>query len=250
MLETKNSFNVCQSALYTCCCSVSQSCLTLCDPMGCSSSGFPDLHFSWNLLKLMSIESVMSSNHLFLCHTLLLLPLIFPSIRVFSSESAPCIMWPKYWSFSFSISPSNEYSEFISFEVKWKSLSLVWLFAAHDLYNPWNSPGQNTGVGKLSLLQGIFPTQGSNPGLPHCRWFLYQLKLSHKGSISFSNWLIDLLAVQGTPKSPSTTIKSINSSALSLLYGPTLTSICDYWKNQNSGKDCYFLLQGIFPNQW
>ena len=67
----------------------------------------------WSLLKLMSVESVMSSNHLILCHPLLLPPSIFPSIRVFSNETVLCIRWPKYWSFSFSISPSNEYSGLI-----------------------------------------------------------------------------------------------------------------------------------------
>ena len=72
---------------------------------------------SWGLLKLMSIESVMPSNHLILCHPLLLPPSIFPSIRVFSNESAVCIRWPKYWSFSFSVSPSNEYSGLISFRL-------------------------------------------------------------------------------------------------------------------------------------
>ena len=70
---------------------------------------------SWSLLKLMSIESVMPSNHLILCHPLLLLSSVFPSIRVFSNESVLCIMWPKYWSLSFSVSPSNEYSGLISF---------------------------------------------------------------------------------------------------------------------------------------
>ena len=70
---------------------------------------------SWSLLKLLSIESMMSSNHLILCRPLLLLPSVLPSIRVFSSESALHIRWPKYWSFSFSISPSNEYSELMSF---------------------------------------------------------------------------------------------------------------------------------------
>ena len=69
---------------------------------------------SWSLLKLMPIRLMMPSNHLILCHPLLLLPSIFPSIRVFSNEAALCIRWPKYWSFSFSISTSNEYSEFIS----------------------------------------------------------------------------------------------------------------------------------------
>jgi len=72
-----------------------------------------------NLLKLMSIASVMPSNHLILCHPLLLLPSIFPSIRVFSSESVLCIRWPRYWSYSFSISPSKEYSELISFRIGW-----------------------------------------------------------------------------------------------------------------------------------
>ena len=74
---------------------------------------------SRGLFKLMSVELVMLSNHLILCHPLLLLPSVFPSIRVFSNESALCIRWPKYWSFSFSISPSNEYSRVISFRIDW-----------------------------------------------------------------------------------------------------------------------------------
>ena len=77
---------------------------------------------SWSLSKLMSIDSVMPSNHLILCRPLLLLPSIFPSIRVFSSESALCIRWPKYWSFSFSISPSNEHPGLISFRMNWLNL--------------------------------------------------------------------------------------------------------------------------------
>ena len=80
---------------------------------------------SQSLFKLMSIESVMPSNHLILCHPLLLLPSIFSSIRVFSSESVLCIRWPKYWSFSFSISPSNEYSGVISFRIDWFDLLAV-----------------------------------------------------------------------------------------------------------------------------
>ena len=114
---------------------------------------------SWSLLKLMSMESVMPSNRLILCCPLLLLPSIFPSIRVFSNESVLHIRWPKYWSFSFSISPSNEYSGLISFRMDW----------------------------------------------------------------------LDLLAVQGTLKSsPTPQFKGINSSALSFLYSPALTSIRDY----------------------
>ena len=77
---------------------------------------------SWSLLKLMSIESVIPSNHLVLWHPLLLLPSVFPSIRVSSNDLALCIRWPKYWSFSFSISPSNEYSVLISFRIDWFGL--------------------------------------------------------------------------------------------------------------------------------
>ena len=80
---------------------------------------------SWSLLKLMSVESVMPFNHLILCHPLLLLPSVFPSIRVFSNELALCIRQPKYWSFSFSISPPNEYSGLISFRIDWFDLLAV-----------------------------------------------------------------------------------------------------------------------------
>ena len=80
---------------------------------------------SWSLLKLMSIESVMPSNHLIFCCPLLLPPSIFPSIRIFSNESLLCIRWPKYWSFSFSNNPSNEYSGLISFRMDWLDLFAV-----------------------------------------------------------------------------------------------------------------------------
>ena len=114
---------------------------------------------SWTLLKLISIELMMPSNHLILYCSLLLLPSIF-HIRIFSNELALCIRWPTYWSFSFSISPSNDYSGLISFRIDW----------------------------------------------------------------------FDLLAVQGIlESSPALQFKNMNSLALSLLYGPTLTSIHDYW---------------------
>ena len=93
--------------------------------MDCSTRGSPVLHYFPDLLKLMSIESMVPSNHLILCFPFLFLLLIFPSIRVFSSESALRIRWPKYWSFSFSISPSNEYSELISFRMDWLDLLAV-----------------------------------------------------------------------------------------------------------------------------
>ena len=119
---------------------------------------------SRSLLKLVSIESVMPSNRLILSHSLLLLPSIFPNIRVFSSESALHIRWPKYWNFIFSISPSNEYSGLISFRIDW----------------------------------------------------------------------FDLLVVEGTlASSPTPQFKSISSSTISLLYGPAVTSIHDYWKNHS-----------------
>ena len=93
--------------------------------MDCSTPGLPVHHNSRSLLKLMSIESVMPSNHLILCCPLLLPPLIFPSIRVFSNESFLLIRWPKYWSFSFSISPSSEYLGLISFRMDWLDLLAV-----------------------------------------------------------------------------------------------------------------------------
>ena len=93
-----------------------QSCPTLCDPMNCKHQASLSITNSWSLLKLMSIKSLMPSNHLILCLPLLL-PSIFPSIRVFSSESVLHIRWPKYWSFSFNISPSSKYSGLISFRM-------------------------------------------------------------------------------------------------------------------------------------
>ena len=87
--------------------------------MNCSMPGLPVHHQLRSSLKLMSIEWVIPSSHLILCHPFLLLPSILPSIRVFSSESTLCMRWPKYWSFSFSISPSNEYSGVISFRTDW-----------------------------------------------------------------------------------------------------------------------------------
>ena len=99
--------------------SVTQLCPTLCDPMDCSMPGFPVNHQLQSLLKLMSVESVMPSNHLILYIPLILLPSIFLSIMVFTNQLALCIRCPKYWSFSFSIIPSNKYSGVISFRIDW-----------------------------------------------------------------------------------------------------------------------------------
>ena len=144
------------SALFS---SVAQSCPTLCDPWTAARQASLSITNSRSPPKLMSIESVMPSNHPILCRPLLLLPSIFPSIRVFSNESALHIRCPEYWSFSFSISPSNEHSGLISFRMDW----------------------------------------------------------------------LDLLADQRTlMSSPTSQSKSIHSSALSFLCGPTLTSIHDH----------------------
>ena len=143
-----------------CCWSVAKSCPT--GDWACQASLY--LSISWSLPKFLSIALVMPFNHVILCHPYLLLTSIFPSIRVFSNVLSLCIRWSKYWNFSFSISPSNEYSWLISFKADW----------------------------------------------------------------------FDLPAVQGTLKSSAAPqFESINSSALTLLYGPVLTAVCDYWKNHS-----------------
>ena len=105
--------------------SVAQSCANSLQPHGLQHARPPCPSPTPGVYQLMSIESMMPSNHLILCHPLLLLPPIFPSIRVFSNESALRIRWPKYWSFSFSISPSNEHSRPISFRMDWLDLLAV-----------------------------------------------------------------------------------------------------------------------------
>ena len=112
--------------------SVTQSCPSLCDPLSITNSR--------SLLKLMSIELVMPSSHLILCRPLLLLPPIPPSIRVFSNESTLHMMWPKYWSFSFSISPSNEHPGLISFRMDWLDLLAVQGTVKSLLQHCYNPP--------------------------------------------------------------------------------------------------------------
>ena len=146
--------------------SVSQSCPTLWDPMDCSTPGLPIHHHLPELTQthVHRVSDAIQPSHL--CRPLLLQPSIFPSIRVFPNESVVHIRWPKYWSSSFSISPSNEYSGLISFRMDWLDP-----FVVQESYSQESSP---------------------------------------------------------TPQ-----FKSINSSVLSFLYSPTLTSIHDYWKNHN-----------------
>ena len=109
------------------CCSGAQSCLNFVTPWTAARQASLSLSpsISQSLLKVMSIELVMPSNHLILCHPFFLLPSIFPSIRVFSNELVLCIRWAKYWNFNFSISPSSEYSGLISFRVDWTDLIAV-----------------------------------------------------------------------------------------------------------------------------
>ena len=110
---------------YDCCCSVAQLCRLFATPWTSACQVSLSFTISQSLLKFMSIESVMPSNHLNLCSPLLLLHSIFPSIMVFSNESVLCNRGPKYWSFNFSISPSNEYSRLISFRIDWFDLLAV-----------------------------------------------------------------------------------------------------------------------------
>jgi len=147
---------------------VSDSLLTLWTAACQASLSFT---ISQSLLKLMSIESVMPSNHLILCHLLLLLPSIFPSIRVFSSESSLCIRWPKYWSFSFSISPSNEYSGPISFRIHWfdtlksllqhhslkASILQCSAFFMVQLSHPYTTTGKTIALTRWTFLGKVIP---------------------------------------------------------------------------------------------
>ena len=121
---------------------------------------------SWSLLRLMSIKLVMSSNHLIHCHPLLLPPSIFPTIRVFSNQSVLCIRWPKYWSFSFSISPSNEYSGLISFRIDWLDL-----LAVQGTLK--SSPTSNVGGRKISFSQ---EGNKSKCCTPRINYFLFLLR--------------------------------------------------------------------------
>ena len=145
---------------------VAQSRLTLCTAEHQASLSFT---ISQNLLKLMSIESVMLSNHLILCRPLLLLPLSFPSIRVLSNESGLCIRWPKYWSFSFSISPSNEYSGLISFRMDWLDLLAV-QGALKSLLQHHSSKASVLWCSAFSMVQLSHPYMTTGKTIALTRW--------------------------------------------------------------------------------
>ena len=198
-----------------CCCSITKSCLTLCDPMDCSTPGSSTI--SQSLLKFMSIVSVMLSNHLILCYSLLLLPSIFPSIRVFSNEPALCIRWPNYWSLNFIINPSSECSGLICFRIDWFDLLAV----QRTLKSLLRHPGLKASMARVLELQ----FQHLSPSNEYSELILFKIDQ------------MDLFAVQGTLKSLFQHHSSkasfpasqfiINSSVLSFLCSPPLTSIHD-----------------------
>ena len=132
---------------------------------------------SWSLLKLMSIESVMPSNHLILCHSLLLLPSIFPSIRVFSSESVLHIRWPKCWSFSFNINPSNEYSGLISFRMDWLDLLAV-QGTLKSLLQHHNSKASILWCSAFFIVQLSHPYMTTGKTISWTRWTFFGKVLS------------------------------------------------------------------------
>ena len=125
LVSPRTNIWICGLQTFCCCCSVAKLCPTLCGPWTAAHQSSLSFTISQSLLKLMSIEAVMPSSHPILCHPLLLLPSIFFSIWIFSSELALRIRWPRYWSYSFSISPSNEYSGLISFRIDWFDLLAV-----------------------------------------------------------------------------------------------------------------------------
>ena len=124
---------------------------------------------SWSLFKLMSIESVLSSYHLILCRTLLLLPSIFPTIRVFSNESVLCIKWPKYWTFSFNISLSNEYSGLISFRMDWLALLSV-QETLESLLQHHSSKASITWCSAFFIVQLSHPYRNTGKTIALIRW--------------------------------------------------------------------------------
>ena len=190
------------------------------------TAAFQDsLSFTISMLRLVSIELVMPSNHLILCHSLLLLPSIFPSIRVFDSESALHLRWPKFWSFSFSISSANEYSGSISFRIDWFDLAiqrtLKSLLQHHNL--------------KASILQclAFFMVQFSYKTTTLTIW-IFVSKVMSLLFKTLSRFEIAILPrskglvwspccpSDSQESSPTPQFKSINSLALSLLYCPTM----------------------------
>ena len=149
--------------------SVSQLCQTLCNLMEVAHQASLSTTNSRSLLTLMTIESVMPSNHLILCRSLLLLPSIFSSIRIFSNESVLCIRWPKDWSYSFSISPSNEYSGLISLRMDWLDLLAV-PGTLKSLIQHHNSKASILWCQTFFMVQLSYPYMNTGKTIALIRW--------------------------------------------------------------------------------
>ena len=161
--ESGNELDIQRAWIGIRCCSTAQSCPTLCDPMDFSTLGFPICHQLPGLTQThVHWVGDAISNHLILCHPLLL-PSVFPSIRVFSNESVLCIRWPKYWNFSFSISPSSEYSGLISFGIHWFDL-LVWSKGLSRVFSSTTARRHQCSAFFIVLLSHLYTTTGKN----HC----------------------------------------------------------------------------------
>ena len=205
-------------------------CPTLCNPIDCRMPGFPILHHLPELAQTYSTELVMPSNHLALCCPLLLLPPIFPSIGVFSNESGLRFRWPKYWSFSFSISPSNEYSGLISFGIDWFDLlavqgALKSLLQHHSL--------------KASILQlsAFYMVQLSHPYMTTGKTLALSIQ-------TFASTVMTLLFNICLGISESIEIACMHAKSLRLC--PIL---CDLMDCSPPGSSVRTLLQEIFPTQ-
>ena len=202
-----SAFNLSQHQFNSVQFSFSVMSISLWPPWTAASQASLSITISRSLVKLMSIESLMPSNHLILCHPLLHLPSVFPSIRVFSNESVLCMRWPKYWSFSFSISPSNEYSGLISFRkvqliynvvlvsgiskvVQLYSFQIIFLYRL--LQNTeYNSPCHRIGPCWLFVLYIVF--QFSSVQSLSCVWFFVTPWITaRQASLSITNMVVHL----------------------------------------------------------
>ena len=205
---------------------VQSLCLILCDPMDCRAPGYSVLHYFPRLLKFMFIESVIPSSHFIFCHPLLLLPSIFPSVMVFSKESALHIRWPKYW--SFSISPSNEYSGLISFRIEWFDILAN---QKEDIKSPL----------QLTVRKHrFFSTQPSLWSNSHIHtWLLekhsFDLMDLCQQIMSLLFSMLSRLVIAFLPRSKCLLISWLlsPSAEIGFLYSSTLKSTLDYWKNHS-----------------
>ena len=208
--------------------------MTLCDPMDCSMPGFPVHHQLPSLLKLMAIKLVMPSNHLTLWGSLLFLPSIFPSIRVFPSESVLHIRRPKYWSFSFSISPSNEYSRLISFRIDWFDL-LAFQGTLKSLLQHHNSKASILWHSAFFMVQLSHPYMTTGKTIALTRWIFVSKVMSLLFNMLSSlviaflprskhlliAWLKSLSAVILEPKKiKSVTVSNVSPSICHEVMGP------------------------------